>query len=236
MRTPPPTKITLLLQKGIAAARSGRSIEAQHLLQQVVKADPGNEMAWLWLSGLVATNKQKRACLEQVLRANPENTYARAGLARLHKAPYVETDKLEERLASVTSGFVPPSKRTKPAETPTLRRLISLPSSNKIAKDGREATQILSPPRKNAKPPPCRRSTPAPLRHPLQTSRFVRPATNRSRQTRRCASTASCPSGRLKNCSDTAPRRARILCACVVHSCQVLSNRPFDVNPSKVAA
>ena len=146
MRTPPPTKITLLLQKGIAAARSGRSIEAQHLLQQVVKADPGNEMAWLWLSGLVATNKQKRACLEQVLRANPENTYARAGLARLHKAPYVETDKLEERLASVTSGFVPPSKRTKPAETPTLRRLISLPSSNKIAKDGREATQIVIAP------------------------------------------------------------------------------------------
>ncbi len=83
-------EITLQLQRGIAAARSGRSTQAQHLLQQVVKTDPGNEMAWLWLSGLVATSRQKRACLEQVLRANPENVYARAGLVRLQDTPQVQ--------------------------------------------------------------------------------------------------------------------------------------------------
>lgn len=77
------TEVTLQLQKGIAAARSGHSTKAQRLLRQVVEADPANEMAWLWLSGLVTTSLQKRACLEQVLRANPENVYARAGLTRI---------------------------------------------------------------------------------------------------------------------------------------------------------
>jgi hypothetical protein len=82
-----PTKISLLLQQGIAAARSGRSIEARQVLRQVVNGDPTNEMAWLWLSGLVESDDQKRNCFEQVLRANPDNVYARAGLARLQRVP-----------------------------------------------------------------------------------------------------------------------------------------------------
>jgi thioredoxin-like negative regulator of GroEL len=80
------TDMSALLQKGIAAARSGRTLEARSLLEQVVQTDPDNEMAWLWLSGLMTTNQQKCVCLEQVLRTNPENVYARAGLARLQKA------------------------------------------------------------------------------------------------------------------------------------------------------
>ena len=58
-------------------------------------------MAWLWLSGLMATNPQKRECLEQVLRTNPRNAYARAGLARLRKAIRAEEEMLEARLSSV---------------------------------------------------------------------------------------------------------------------------------------
>ena len=155
MRTSPPTRVTLLLQKGVAAARSGRSIEAQQLLQQVVKADPGNEMAWLWLSGLVATNRQKHACLEQVLRANPENIYARAGLARLKRAPCTVTDELEERLASVTSGFAPQlpataSKDATPPDAPTIKRLMPHSNSNNSHRDGREAAEMaVEPARKS---------------------------------------------------------------------------------------
>jgi tetratricopeptide (TPR) repeat protein len=109
METSLPTQNTFLLRKGIAAARAGRAQEARRLLQQIVALDPDNEMAWLWLSGLVATNQEKMNCLERVLRSNPHNAYARAGLDRLRSASpppsaSKEQDELEARLASVSGS------------------------------------------------------------------------------------------------------------------------------------
>jgi len=101
------TEISSLLQRGVAAARSGRSGEARQLLQQVVKADANNEMAWLWLSGLVATAVQKQACLEQVLRVNPENIYARASLARLQGAPGTRAGDLAAHPGPVSLETLP---------------------------------------------------------------------------------------------------------------------------------
>jgi hypothetical protein len=136
----PPTETTTLLQRGIAAARAGRSQEARQLLQKVVESEPGNEMAWLWLSGLMATNEQKRACLERVLLANPENTYARVGLERLRVGSATgtvarETDIIEARLAAISGNGSP-----KPAGTgstaqdttlkPSTKPLVSFPSLN----------------------------------------------------------------------------------------------------------
>jgi len=71
----------------------------------VVQADPGNEMAWLWLSGLMTTDEHKRACLERVLQANPENVYARASLARLQDTPQTDAGALDFGLEFVPSEY-----------------------------------------------------------------------------------------------------------------------------------
>lgn len=42
-----------VLQRAIQAARAGRRVEARDLLIELVEVDPRNEMAWMWLSGLV---------------------------------------------------------------------------------------------------------------------------------------------------------------------------------------
>jgi hypothetical protein len=145
--TSPPTEIKLLLQKGIASARSGRSDEARQILQQVIEADPSNEMAWLWLSGLMTTNQQKRACLEQVLEANPENVYARAGLARLPDEPSLAEDEVEARLASVTSSYVTSPSIAASMDgmdlevQPKLKRLKSPPPSNGRSKSRKNGMQ-----------------------------------------------------------------------------------------------
>lgn len=115
MTTSLPTDITLLLQRGIAAARSGRSVEARQMLQQVIDTTPDNEMAWLWLSGLMTTNEQKRACLEKVLQFNPEHVYARAGLTRLQEASQLDADIMEARLALATSASASTSTAAIPA-------------------------------------------------------------------------------------------------------------------------
>ncbi len=99
----------MLLQRGVAAARSDRSAEARQLLQQVVELDPENEMAWLWLSGLMTTTWQKLVCLGQVLRINPDNVYARAGLVRLQNAPQDQTEASEASPAAHGSGSAPQS-------------------------------------------------------------------------------------------------------------------------------
>ena len=72
-----------LLQEGIAALKAGHKTVARNLLTQVVQQDDRNEMAWLWLSGAVDTDEDRRACLENVLAINPNNGIARRGLEQL---------------------------------------------------------------------------------------------------------------------------------------------------------
>jgi len=70
-----------LLQEGIAAVKAGDKQAARERLMQVVELDERNEQAWLWLSGVVESTEDKRACLENVLAINPNNTHAQSGLA-----------------------------------------------------------------------------------------------------------------------------------------------------------
>jgi tetratricopeptide (TPR) repeat protein len=75
-----------LLKEGIQAARDGRKADARRLLLQVVEQDERNEMAWLWLSGVVESDDDRLICLENVLAINPDNGPAKKGLARLNAA------------------------------------------------------------------------------------------------------------------------------------------------------
>jgi hypothetical protein len=82
-----------LLQQGIESLNAGHRTEARNLLAQVVQQDQYNEMAWLWLSGAVDSDDQRRFCLEKVLRINPNNGIAQRGLEMLEKKPPELTSK-----------------------------------------------------------------------------------------------------------------------------------------------
>jgi hypothetical protein len=71
------------LRQGIAAVNAGQKTEARRILMQVVRQDKRNEMAWLWLSGTVDTDEERRICLENVLAIDPNNGAARRGLEHL---------------------------------------------------------------------------------------------------------------------------------------------------------
>jgi hypothetical protein len=112
-----------LVRQGIAAARSGRSAEARQLLEHAVQINSNDEMAWLWLSGLMTTVEQKLMCLRQVLRINPHNEYARAGLARLQNTLRAAgpVAALETRLAAVTESSASPVQNR--VTLPAIKRL-----------------------------------------------------------------------------------------------------------------
>ncbi len=72
------------LHLAIAAARDGRRDDARALLMRTLEAEPRNERAWLWLSGVVDDPGDVKICLENVLALNPSNARARQGLEWLH--------------------------------------------------------------------------------------------------------------------------------------------------------
>lgn len=72
-----------LLERGIAAARAERKEEAEELLRQALALNPNSERAWLWLSAVVDGIEAQRECLQNVIRINPANPFARSGLSFL---------------------------------------------------------------------------------------------------------------------------------------------------------
>jgi hypothetical protein len=73
------------LQRAIAAVRSGDKETGKRLLVEVIRNDPRNETAWLWMSAVSDIDEQRRACLERVLAINPNNETARRGLETLRQ-------------------------------------------------------------------------------------------------------------------------------------------------------
>jgi predicted hydrocarbon binding protein len=69
-----------LLVKGKTAATSGQKDLAREYLGRVVQAEPQNEEAWLWLSGVANNLPMMKTCLERVLAINPNNTQAQEGM------------------------------------------------------------------------------------------------------------------------------------------------------------
>jgi len=72
-----------LLKQGIAAYKAGRKAEARELFFQTLELDRDDEQTWLWVSGVVDTDTERRTCLEEVLALNPNNATARRGLEHL---------------------------------------------------------------------------------------------------------------------------------------------------------
>ncbi len=92
---------TEVLQRAIQAARAGRKVEARDLLIELVEIEPRNEMAWMWLSGLVDSPEDQIIACENVLTINPANEKVRAHLAGLRRQyqTFLERKSLEDAAA-----------------------------------------------------------------------------------------------------------------------------------------
>ncbi len=75
------------LTAAIAAIKAGNKAAGLRLLSELVKQEPTNEAAWLWLAVCVVNVEQKRYCLVRVLSINPENAAARKALIQLQSPP-----------------------------------------------------------------------------------------------------------------------------------------------------
>jgi hypothetical protein len=77
--------MTTELEKAVASIKAGDTEKGKELLVRAIRQNPKDERAWLWMSRCVADPRQKRDCFERVLRINPQNRDAIAGLRGLNR-------------------------------------------------------------------------------------------------------------------------------------------------------
>ena len=74
------------LEQAVALIRAGNIAEARTILIEVLKQNPRNDYAWLCMTLCVTEVEQKRYCFQKVLKINPQNQHAIAGLVRLNNS------------------------------------------------------------------------------------------------------------------------------------------------------
>jgi tetratricopeptide (TPR) repeat protein len=74
-----------LLRQAVQLARDGKRVEARDIFLRIVEEDPRNELAWMWLAGLVDSLEDKIIACENVLTINPSNEKAIAYLEKLKR-------------------------------------------------------------------------------------------------------------------------------------------------------
>jgi hypothetical protein len=114
------------IRQAIQAVQSGDKEVGRRLLAQVLRADPTDIEAWLWMSEAVDSDEQKRDCLRRVLSLDPENQAAQSRIATLlTPAPSTEPDEWATPRRSGDYGrrSIGPKSRTvaKPGPTPAQR-------------------------------------------------------------------------------------------------------------------
>ena len=86
------------LKTAIRLAKLGKKQEAQEILYGLIKRDPADYQAWLWLADTVATREERIAILREALAHSPDNGVIRQALNNLgvnsvpSEAPAVKSD------------------------------------------------------------------------------------------------------------------------------------------------
>jgi hypothetical protein len=122
------------LQSAIKLVKSGDKQSARQLLLEILKSDPHNEKAWLWLSACVDTIEQRKYCLEKVLAINPNNVEVHNALHSLQnrqQAIAVNEKTSSEALSSSDYKSLPSARQnmvpsSKPRKT-NAKKPVSVP-------------------------------------------------------------------------------------------------------------
>lgn len=105
------------LKEAINLAKSGNKAEAAKILSNILKEQPENEAAWLWLASCLKTNQQKIYCLNQALALNPENQTTQKAIQRIKESdikPQEEPDQPSNPNSRPKSIIIPQKSEVQP--------------------------------------------------------------------------------------------------------------------------
>lgn len=103
------------LEQAKQAIRQGDKQTARRLLAGIIKSNPEDDQAWVWLAVAMEDPEAQEECLERALKINPANQQALRGLARLRKKTEAGPEPQPLTPAPITtvpssSAVVPPQR------------------------------------------------------------------------------------------------------------------------------
>jgi hypothetical protein len=111
------------LNTAINLVRSGQRLAARNLLARLLRDDPSDETAWLWLAETMENDPQRAAALKQCLSVNPGSEVARNALKQLK----VPTDSPSQKAGLMDSPppILPPVLEPPASGSPPVQPSIS---------------------------------------------------------------------------------------------------------------
>jgi hypothetical protein len=91
------------LEQAIDLIQSGHLASGKQRLNQILKANPDNAQAWLWMAHVAEEDEQRRQCLQTALRLNPKEPAAKRELAKLQEGMRPSETVVASRPASSLS-------------------------------------------------------------------------------------------------------------------------------------
>jgi hypothetical protein len=116
------------LNSAIRAIKSGDKATGSQLLAGIIREDPANEVAWVWLATCVDDPEKKRFCLKKAMAINPTNQTYKKALERLSiSPPALATDIHTSDFTQPTlSEYIPMSSEEPARITPLTTKSNSL--------------------------------------------------------------------------------------------------------------
>jgi uncharacterized protein YjbI with pentapeptide repeats len=117
-----------ILELAIAKIKAGDQEAGRLLLSTILKDNPHNEQAWFWLSQVVELDEQRRECLENVLKLNPDHEIAQLELSALPPSPPA-LPSLDSSLAHFEPAPKPVTLHRVPSSSPRRKNFSDLGDS-----------------------------------------------------------------------------------------------------------
>ena len=109
-----------MFQEAVSAIESGNRSRGKDLLTRLLKQNQENPDYWLWMSGVVDSVKERRYCLNQTLKLDPQNKLARRGLIMLGDLPVDESLAIPFEAAKTQMATTSPRTRGKTSSKSSL--------------------------------------------------------------------------------------------------------------------
>ena len=113
------------LKQAIDLIKAGSKQDALPILKTILKSDKDNERAWLWMTACANNVADRRYCLEQVLRINPNHEKAKAALAKMDEPEEPSLDEIAP--AKAQAPAVVPAKPVEVQAAPAAGQMKACP-------------------------------------------------------------------------------------------------------------